>query len=337
MSTKKTTKAATPKEAVTDEQKLANMEKEANEESAKLQAEGDDTPSSESAPDNQTPSDEDESETEGTDDSDAGHETPDSGDQPSDDDTPDDEGDIKNLSPKAQKRFKKLSAKAKRVDDLEEEVKDLKKKSKPPQVPETPKLALTDPKPDPKTGKFPWEPKDEATNGETVLTEEQLDKKIHQVVAKTGDAEKLVEGFSSDIKSVEKKYPMLKDGEKDKKTGKFISNPDFDKELAEKISGWYENIAMRRTPQGGLIFKPNAPTFGEFVDSVMSIQSKAEESGKKKVTAKVLKRKAAQPISSTGGSPSGKGGLDKLKSAMPKTEADLDALEKEANKQAKKG
>lgn len=280
--TKKKPTAATPEES--EEAKLVRLEKEANEEAAKLEkAQGEETPSSESAPDNQTPSEEGEPEPEGSEPVVEGDDTPKPGDEAPEKGKPEDEVDVKNLSPKAQKRFKKLNKEAKKGKKAIDELERIKTRQG------LPPLDLSKPKA--QEGKLPWDGKPEG-DGEEVLTEEQLQQQIQLGVRQGIAAEKQVSTFSKDIKSVEKEYPALDSG-----------SDSFDEDLATKISTYYEAIAFWKTKKGELIFKPNAPSFKTFVGEIMGIRAKAGEKGKKQVTTDVLKQKAKQPVSPSGTPP----------------------------------
>lgn len=287
MAAKKKNKKTKPTAATPDESEKAELdrlEKKANEEAAALEkAKGEETPSSESAPDNQTPSEEEKSKPEGTEPIVEGDDTPKPGDSTSEEEGPKDEADIKNLSPKAQKRFKKLNEEAKKGKKAIDELERIKTRQG------LPPLDLSKPKTP--EGKLPWDGKTEE-NGEEVLTEEQLQQKIQSGVRQGITAEKQVSTFSKDIKSVEKEYPALD------------SNSDsFDEDLATKISGYYEAIAFWKTKEGELVFKPSAPSFRTFVDGIMGIRAKAGEKGKKQVTTDVLKQRAKQPVSPSGTPP----------------------------------
>lgn len=308
-------KAVTPEEKT--EAELAKLQKKADAEAARLQAKGDETPSSESAPGDQTPSEEEETPPEGSD-ADGGDDAP-----TTEDDTPSvveptDEEFIENLKPKAQKRFKKLNAKAKEAENLRVENEKLKAQVGKPKAPDLP---LSEPKTQPGT-KFPWDSKPEG-DGEEVLTQEQLSQQIQLGVRRGIQAEKQVGTFSDDVKSVEKDYPVLR-----------AEDENFDEALATEISTMYEAVALVRAPNGGLVFKPNAPSFRTFVDKIMGIRTKAAEGIKKKVTTKVLKQAAKQPISPSG-TPPAKGTKD-IEAQIMDPETSLKDAEVLANKAAKR-
>lgn len=312
------TKAGTPGEtgeplSQDEEKELARLENEANHEAS--QAEGDETPSSESAPGNQTSSDEGNTETES---SDAGEgESSDSGKESSEG-TPADEEFVKNLSPKAQKRFEKLSRKAKEGEKLRIENERLRAQVNAPRVPD---LNLSKPGVK-RAGDLPWDGSEGETNGEQVISEEELNARIAKGTTQVIEMRESAKQFFSDVKSVEKDFPELN-----------ADHDDYDEDLADRISNWYESIALQRLPSGGLVFKSSAPTFRVFVDEVMGVRTKAGERGKRTVTDSVLRQAARNAVSSPGTSSAEEGGGVVAKIKDPKTS--LEEAEVIANKAAK--
>lgn len=116
---------------------------------------------------------------------------------------------VKQLSAKAQKRFKHLS---KLNSELNRELAFLRKN--------TPK---TEPAPEPKRTPLPWENEDEPDVAQ-IATE-----KARETVMETLRTERILSTIKEDVKEVEAKYPELNP-----------NAPEYDRVLLAKVSTWYK-------------------------------------------------------------------------------------------------
>lgn len=116
---------------------------------------------------------------------------------------------VKQLSAKAQKRFKHLS---KLNSEMNRELAFLRKN--------TPK---TEPAPEPKRTPLPWENEDEPDVAQ-IATE-----KARETVMETLRTERILSTIKEDVKEVEAKYPELNP-----------NAPEYDRVLLAKVSTWYK-------------------------------------------------------------------------------------------------
>lgn len=116
---------------------------------------------------------------------------------------------VKQLSAKAQKRFKRL---AKLNSDLNHELAFLRKN--------TPK---TEPAPEPKRTPLPWENADEPDVAQIAS------EKARETVMETLRTERILSTIKEDVKEVEAKYPELNP-----------NAPEYDRVLLAKVSTWYK-------------------------------------------------------------------------------------------------
>lgn len=117
--------------------------------------------------------------------------------------------DVKQLSAKAQKRFKHL---AKLNSEMNRELAFLRKN--------TPK---TEPAPEPKRIPLPWEHEDEPDVAQIAS------EKARETVMETLRTEKILATIKEDVKEVEAKYPELNP-----------NAPEYDRVLLAKVSTWYK-------------------------------------------------------------------------------------------------
>lgn len=116
---------------------------------------------------------------------------------------------VKQLSAKAQKRFKQL---AKNNSELNRELSFLKKNAPKPEPPKPPQKLL-----------LPWEHEEEPDVA-TIATE-----KARETVLETLRTERILSTISEDVKEVEKKYPELDP-----------TSPSYDRVLLAKVSTWFK-------------------------------------------------------------------------------------------------
>jgi len=273
-----------------EEKELANLEEEANKEAAEVEQSS--VPESATA-EPKAPSEEEESEPE----------APEKGQEELSDE------DVALLSAKAQKRFHKLSQKAKEADRLKKELEGLKKETpKPDESPlrrEFKEHTVPKETPPLEEGRLPWE----ASSEEREVTPEEYARDVTSaarlVVQEELSRERRLMQLSEDIKTAEGNYPEL--------------NPEsdsYDEDLTNSISDWYGKLSKT---DSNLRLLP-------FVEKLMGLRSRGAEQEKSKVTAKVAKQAAEQAISSTG-APSKAGGLEEtIKSA--KSIEELEETEK---------
>lgn len=119
------------------------------------------------------------------------------------------EEDVKQLSAKAQKRFKHL---AKLNSEMNRELAFLRKN--------TPK---TEPAPEPKRIPLPWENEDEPDVAQIAS------EKARETVMETLRTERILSTIKEDVKEVESKYPELNP-----------NAPEYDRVLLAKVSTWYK-------------------------------------------------------------------------------------------------
>lgn len=117
--------------------------------------------------------------------------------------------DVKQLSAKAQKRFKHL---AKLNSEMNRELAFLRKN--------TPK---TEPAPEPKRIPLPWEHEDEPDVAQIAS------EKARETVMETLRTEKILATIKEDVREVEAKYPELNP-----------NAPEYDRVLLAKVSTWYK-------------------------------------------------------------------------------------------------
>ena len=117
--------------------------------------------------------------------------------------------DVKQLSAKAQKRFKHL---AKLNSEMNRELAFLRKN--------TPK---TEPAPEPKRIPLPWENEDEPDVAQIAS------EKARETVMETLRTERILSTIKEDVKEVEAKYPELNP-----------NAPEYDRVLLAKVSTWYK-------------------------------------------------------------------------------------------------
>lgn len=117
--------------------------------------------------------------------------------------------DVKQLSAKAQKRFKHLS---KLNSEMNRELAFLRKN--------TPK---TEPAPEPKRTPLPWENEDEPDVAQIAS------EKARETVMETLRTERILATIKEDVKEVESKYPELNP-----------NAPEYDRVLLAKVSTWYK-------------------------------------------------------------------------------------------------
>ncbi len=241
---------------------------------------------------------------------------------------PEEDVDLSQLSAKAQKRFQKLSEKAKKAEILEKENAELKKIK--PALPDLDLTPPSDQKKDQQTGgKLPWE-QEETPEGPREITQEEYQqdvaKKAREVVQEelkknkeVQENEQIFQTFQSDVQQVETDFPALRPPKVDPNTQEVIEeNPDFDQNLVLQIAGWYKQM-----------FASNKRLrFYDYVKQVMDLMEKGAEKGKQQVTASVAKQAAEQAISPSGApSSKGKNLEDLIKNA--KTPEELADLEKQ--------
>lgn len=278
-------KAAEPAEEQREEPKQAPEA-----ETSKKEVEAAKTSASESLPDEEKPATEEVTEV---------SETPEKAEKPAETEKLTEE-EKKQLSDKAQKRYRHLSEKSRKAEaraaELEKEVEKLRAtqekrftsgiqpfplgtQEKPPA------MAVSQEEPSiPATEKLPWEPQAPATPapaGEVrEISEEDYKRDVIQTAdyiirARLGQFEKSNE-IKTDLKDVESKYPEL--------------NPDsseYSEEMSNKLSKLFE-AQLRAAP--GTRLKT-------FVTDIMSLRKSGEEKGKAEVTAKVVEQKAEEAVS----------------------------------------
>lgn len=243
------------------DKELADDEAKANE-AAQQEAQGEEAPATESAPEGTPQKDKEEEKEEDT------------------------EVDLSQLSEKAQKRFRDLSQKAKRAEQVEEENQRLR------QLQGSPKLEITPPPSGERSGVtpskgLPWDTDSEGAEPREITEEEyqqHVTEAARKVVREELGREQAISQFNSDVTAVEDKYPELKpprDGEE---------NPDFDQDLVNQIGDWYKQLL--RTNRNLRL--------SNFVDRLMDLRSKGAEKGRAEVSATLAKQAAEQATPSTG-------------------------------------
>lgn len=254
--------------AVETEEELARLEEETNKQ---LESEGEkQTPSSESASETTETPTEGESKTETEQ---PGTQT-DGGEKKTEDTNEDDlsEEEKRQLSEKAQKRFRAL---AERRKQLEEENRILRQQQSPTTTPQDKG------KDEGKSHKLPWETEDEET---TEVSPEQYEADVTAKAEKAAEKKvqeqfenrEIVTNLQSDIAAVETKHPELNPENLD----------EYDAHLVNEISDLYKAQ-----------FKLNKKLrFAPFVDRIMSLRKSGEERGRSQVTAKVAKQAAEQAL-----------------------------------------
>jgi hypothetical protein len=205
------------------------------------------------------------------------------------------------LSAKAQKRFHKLSQKAKEADKLQKELEELREKeeAQPGESPLREHLEGKEPElPEetPPVGSLPWE----TPGGQDVreVTPEEYGRDVTStarlIVQEELSRERRLMHLSEDIKTAEGKYPEL--------------NPEsgsYDEDLTTSITEWYGKLS-KADPTLRLL---------PFVEKLMSLRSKGAEQEKSKVTAKVAKQAAKQAVSPAGAPTKAQGLEDVIQSA----------------------
>jgi len=199
----------------------------------------------------------------------------------------------KNLSDKAQKRYRHLNEKSRKAEEraaeLEEQVEKLRTAQeekfvggiKPvstgtPATPQT-KAVSQDKLGSPTTENLPWEPK--ASGEVREITEEDYKREVIQtadyiVRARLGQYEKSNQ-IKADLKDVESKYSELNP-----------DSPEYSEEMSDKLSNLFKTQ---------LHSDPNV-RLKAFVNDIMSLRKSGEEKGKSEVTAKVVEQKAEEAV-----------------------------------------
>lgn len=214
------------------------------------------------------------------------------------------EVDISQLSVKAQKRFKQLSEKAKRSDDLEKELTRIKKAQeisfKEPPMPD-----LDDK--DDKSDVLPW---NASEDGPRKVTPEEYQKEVEKAAErgtrKILQNERILSNLRVDSTIIESKYPELNP-----------ENDSYNQVLVDKIGSWYKEL-----------FKTNKSLrLAQFVEDVMGLRKQGAEQGKAEVTKSLAKQAAEQAVDPSGTPSSQVNNLEEqIRNA--KTPGELDALEK---------
>lgn len=200
------------------------------------------------------------------------------------------------LKPKGQERFRKLSAKAKRAIELENENERLKlqleAKNAPPILPEN------KPKDESGSGGLPWDlPQD--GEGTPIITREQYEKNVNQkaqglvnkAIHEYHQKSQELQTLHRDIDIVEVEFPELNPGKKDAVSDEIIEpNPDFNEKLAVQIVKWYRE-RHAANPSLRLV---------TFVRELMSLRNQGAEQGKREISAEVAKQAANQAIVPSG-------------------------------------
>lgn len=187
----------------------------------------------------------------------------------------------KRLSVKAQKRFSKLSKKAKRADELDKEVRILREGQERGFTAGFEPASMADRRPV-APPVFPWEEGIEKGQSQTVTPEEYrrnvLTTADWLVKARIGQADtrrdKVVE-VKTDLVEVQRKYSNL-----DPKS------ENFDKDLSTKLATLYNN-QLKADPRAKLL---------DFVNTVMDVRKGGKEEGQAEAQATLSEQKAEEAL-----------------------------------------
>ena len=196
--------------------------------------------------------------------------------------------DKRHLSERTQKRIRELNEKAKKADQLEEELEELRSKQQDKFVGQYENTvnqnlfgetmqdnsSLGDQTPN---SKLPWDTPNEQPKE---ITMEEYQRNVLNtadilVQARMSQLNKANE-IKSDLEKVESKYPEL--------------NPDSDEyseDISNKISDLFKN-QLKADSDTRLI---------KFVDNIMSLRKKSEQKGRNEATTKIVEQKAEEAIS----------------------------------------
>ena len=238
------------------------------------------------------------------------------------------EEEFTHLSEKAQKRFRALSAKAKRAEGLEKRVLDLereKSKKSPlfePQETEEPK----DEGEQDSEG-LPWDNPDQPREVSEEEFSHEVDKKaaekakklVSDALAKYDRANNTYRQLQVDLDLVESEVDELNPGKRDLVTNEIIEpNPNYNQNFAIKVRDYYKAL-VKENPNLRLI---------TFVRELMDLRKQGAEAKAKEITSEVAKQAAYQALTPSGAS--GPSGNQELTSLLEKAETmeDLDEAEK---------
>jgi len=208
--------------------------------------------------------------------------------------------DQKHLSQRAQNRIRDLNEKAKKADELAEEIKSLRSSKQKERFTgsyeEAIKQPLFDPafpknspslgemKPQGDTTQLPWDINPQENNfEEKVLTPEEYQKDVYStadilVQARLAQYQKQVE-IQKDLEKIEVKYPELNP-----------DSEDYSNEVSTKIAELFE-VQLKSNPNAKL---------ATFVDSIMSLRESKSKEVEKKVqesfSVRTLEQKAEEAI-----------------------------------------
>jgi len=208
-------------------------------------------------------------------------------------DTPDDnlsEDDQRHLSERTQKRIRELNEKAKKAEELEVELEELKSRQEDrfvkPYENAINKGLFTDdnsfqntPFETSSNKSLPWD-MEQPQSEEKVITMEEYQKNVLNtadiiVQARMAQFNKANE-IRSDLEKVESKYEELNP-----------ESDEYNEDVSNKISSLFET--QLKADQNARLSK--------FVDSIMSLRKKSEQKGKDSVTTKMVEQKAEEAIS----------------------------------------
>jgi hypothetical protein len=233
------------------------------------------------------------------------------------------------LSEKAQKRFRALSARAKRVEELEKQVLELEreKSEESPLFTEPQETEEPEDEREQVSEGLPWEIPSEPREVSEEEFSQEVDKKasekakkmVSDAIVKYDKATTAYRQLQVDLDLVEAEFDELNPGKRDLVTNEIIeANPNYNQNLAIKVRDYYK-AQVKENPNLRLI---------TFVRELMDLRIQGAEQAKKEITSEVAKQAANQALTPSGAS--GPSGGEDLTTLLNKVETmeDLDKVEK---------
>lgn len=257
-----------------NDEEIAKLEAEIESQLASQQEEG--------LPDSETPSEEDKPDSESVPEEEniVEEESP----EIEDSDTIEDDGEelkdeeVKRLSAKAQRRFRKLTEELNEKERLLEAREKYEPKPKPEEI---------------QPQRLPWD-LDEGNGNQQVDLQEEIEKRSREIVKEELHNKEIIQNLQSDIKSVQDKYPELNP-----------EDTDYDPVLVTKISSWYK---------AQFVQNPDL-RLSDFTEEIMSLKTAGKEQGKAEITGKVMKQAAEQALTPSTVKTEGRSAVDAIRKA----------------------
>jgi hypothetical protein len=211
---------------------------------------------------------------------------------------------LSSLKAKGQKRFRELSARAAKADELEKRIAYLEeflKSNQPPVTTQEPVESESVPSGLPwELPKAPLEPREvtEEEYAEDVgkKAKEEASKLVQSELRRYDALNRELQTLQRDIDIVEGEFPELNAGKRDPVTEELVEpNPNYNEELAVKVTQWYKE-RKRANP---------SLRFVTFVRELMNLRSQGAEQGRREISAEVVRQAANQAIVPSGATAKG--------------------------------